>query len=288
MPAETLRWTDVVYDIFDLPRGFDITRGNTLALYSEDSARELKRLRDKAIEDRSGFTMDAEIVTEKGIKRWMRITATVECDGGTPKRIFGMKQDITEEKNLADRTRYLAEFDVLTGLANRSRFQSMLAEAGEIVLPDQRAGALMLIDMDGFKSINDSYGHAAGDDCLKEAGQRLMTICEQARLVSRIGGDEFAVLTTFDDATDLVDMCQRIVEAIARPFEHRGMQLCMGASVGVATFDACLPSDLLICADIALYEAKAAGRNTFRIYEAAKPLNGLGSRMHESRMLLGN
>ncbi|WP_269140744.1 diguanylate cyclase domain-containing protein [Oryzicola mucosus] len=193
LPAETLRWTDVVYDIFDLPRDFDITRGKTLALYSEESARELKRLRDKAIEERSGFTMDAEIVTEKGNKRWMRITATVECDGEMPQRIFGMKQDITEEKNLADRTRYLAEFDVLTGLANRSRFQSMLAEVGEIVFPHQRADALLLIDMDGFKSINDSYGHAAGDDCLKEAGQRLLTICEDARLVSRIGGDEFAV-----------------------------------------------------------------------------------------------
>jgi len=265
---ESLVWTDVVYDIFDLPRGAPLDRGETLRCYPEESARQLHKWRSKAIEERSGFSLDTEIVTARGNRRWIRITATVECVDDVPVRIFGMKQDITEEKILADRNRYLAEFDVMTGLANRSRFQSRLAELNGGATGEARPfGALLLIDLDEFKAVNDSCGHAAGDECLREAAQRIRESCGDAELVARIGGDEFAVmLGPHLRFGDISEVARAIVEAMRRPVNFHGRELQLGASVGIALVDGCAPSQLFMMADSALYAAKAAGRNTFRIH----------------------
>ncbi|KZD09419.1 diguanylate cyclase domain-containing protein [Oceanibaculum pacificum] len=273
LDGERLTWTDMVYDIFDLPRGSALDRGETVALYTPESAAELERRRTKAIEDGTGFSLDAEIVTRKGNRRWIRITATVERENGVAVRIFGMKQDITEEKILSDRTRYLAEYDVLTGLANRSSFQPALTGmiGGE--------GALLLVDLDGFKSINDTYGHAAGDYCLQQAALRLKGIGEVAEMVARIGGDEFAILVGPGSGhAALAALAQQIIERIGRPIDYAGDLLEIGASIGIAPFDGALESELLMKADSALYAAKAAGRNTFRLFNVGMDIWAKGRR----------
>ncbi|MYZ49021.1 diguanylate cyclase domain-containing protein [Propylenella binzhouense] len=265
---ETLSWSDVVYDIFDLPRGSAIDRRTALACYPEESRLALDKLRRRAIEERGGFGMDAEIVTAKGNRRWIRITATVECEGGVPVRIFGMKQDITEEKILADRTRYLAEFDVMTGLANRSTFQARLA--GQAPAEAGPVGALLLVDLDGFKQINDTFGHAFGDACLKEAARRLAEVAQTADLVARIGGDEFAIVA--GEGFDLgacEALASAIVETMRRPVACCGHLVRLGASVGIASAAGRGAPELFMEADIALYAAKAAGRDTFRTFVAA-------------------
>jgi diguanylate cyclase (GGDEF)-like protein len=267
LPDETLRWTDVVYDIFELPRGSALDRNEILKCYSEDSLKALNTLRSRAIAERGGFTLDAEIMTVKGQRRWMRITATVECEGGDPVRIFGMKQDITEEKLLWERTRYLAEFDIMTGLANRSQFQARLSDLDERRANRNAIGALVLIDLDGFKQVNDTLGHSLGDEYLKEAALRLGYVCREAELVARIGGDEFAVLLgTHLNRSAIEDLAEEIVQAMSIPAESGSQSLRLGASVGIARVDGCTPSELFTKADTALYAAKAAGRNTFRIF----------------------
>ncbi|NEU12324.1 sensor domain-containing diguanylate cyclase [Methylobacterium sp. BTF04] len=274
LPDETLTWTGGVYDLFDIPRGTPIDRAQTLKSYSEESRLILDALRSQAIAERSGFQFDAEIITATGRRRWMRLTATVECEGDVPVRIFGMKQDITDEKILGDRMRYLAEFDVMTGLPNRSVFQTRLAafDAGG-------GGTLLLVDLDGFKQINDTFGHALGDDCLKDASARLRTVCAEADLVARIGGDEFAVvLSASVDARACETLAETIVAALKWPVERGGRRLVLGASVGIARADACSASELFTRADTALYAAKAAGRNTFRTFVApAQPAASGGS-----------
>ena len=272
---ESLVWTDVVYDLFDQERGTPLDRSVTLQCYPEESLRALTKARSKAIEDRTGFSLETEIVTPKGNRRWIRITATVECIDGVAVRIFGMKQDITDEKILADRNRYLAEFDVMTGLANRSQFQSKLAELSLTSASGRRPfGALLLIDLDEFKAVNDSCGHAAGDECLREAAQRIRHVCRDAELVARIGGDEFAVMLRAElQFADISETARAIVAEMSRPVRFRGLQLQIGASVGVALVDDCTPSQLFLMADTALYAAKNAGRSTFRIH---KP--GVGKR----------
>jgi diguanylate cyclase (GGDEF)-like protein len=271
LPSETLTWTDVVYDIFDMPRGDTPMRGATLACYSEESAKELQKRRSRAIRERSGFTLDAEIVTFKGNRRWIRITASVESVDGVAVRIFGMKQDITEEKLLADRNRYLAQFDTMTGLANRSQFQSSLLQLETTALDRSRPfGALLLIDLDEFKPVNDSFGHAAGDECLKEAAHRIFSVCADAELVARIGGDEFAVLLgPHAKLAEASDIARAVIAHLNYPIDYNGQQLQIGASVGIALVDDCSPEQLIAMADTALYAAKKAGRGTFRISKRA-------------------
>ncbi|MBB4003347.1 diguanylate cyclase domain-containing protein [Aurantimonas endophytica] len=260
---ESLTWTDVVYDIFDLPRGTPPKRALTLECYPPQSRQLLETMRSRAIAERGGFNLDTEIITKAGRRRWIRITATVESENGRPVRIFGMKQDITEEKLLLDQTRYLAEFDVMTGLANRSRFQAALA-----TLAEGDTGALLLVDLDGFKAINDNFGHAIGDDCLKAVAARLEGLGANADLVARIGGDEFALLLGLDFTDHAIGaLAEAIVGSLGRPIECGDRMMAIGASIGIARTRGCNASELFIRADMALYAAKASGRNTYRMFE---------------------
>ncbi|MHA6730422.1 diguanylate cyclase domain-containing protein [Devosia sp. A369] len=259
-----IAWTDSVYDIFEVPHGAPITREQTLTLYTDASRLKMEAARAEAIRTCTDFGLDVEIITTTGKHRWMRLTGAVDSQDGVAKRIFGMKQDITDEKLMADRTRYLAEFDVMTGLANRSLFQARLIQldAGY-----HTVGTLLLVDLDGFKQVNDTYGHAVGDECLKEAALRLSESCVGADLVARIGGDEFAVLLGPDIAPDAVKaQAASIVGTMGRPLTRLGQTLTLSASVGVASYRGGAPEDLFRQADTALYAAKAAGRNTFCVF----------------------
>ncbi|EPE98220.1 sensor domain-containing diguanylate cyclase [Rhizobium grahamii] len=269
LPDNRLVWTKMVYDLFDAPYDAELDRAEILKCYSKESLAELARVRTRAIEERSGFTLDAEIVTPKGHTRWIRITATVECEDGVPVRIFGMKLDITAEKTMFDQIRYLAEFDILTGLPNRAQFQTALQRL-PLRCINGTAAALLLIDLDGFKGINDTFGHQAGDECLKETAERLLAACQGADLVARIGGDEFAVLVSgYDSAGSVARLAETVVQCLNRSVERDGSRMHVGASVGVAFFDPTMRSDIFVCADAALYEAKSQGKNRFRIYQVS-------------------
>ncbi len=277
---ESLVWTDVVYDIFDLPRGSPLDRKQILTCYTRQSRQKLEQLRTRAIEERGGFNLDAEITTATGRHRWVRITATVESEDGRPVRIFGMKQDITEEKILWERTRYLAEFDPMTGLANRSQFQARVADLENQADPNS-IGALLLIDLDGFKDVNDTFGHAFGDECLKNAALRLQNACRMADLVARVGGDEFAVLLgPLHDPGLIEGLAGEIIAAMSTSVECDGQSVKLGASVGIAYADG-PASELFAQADCALYAAKAAGRSTFRTYNV--DVAGVAVQRHSER-----
>lgn len=259
LPDERLTWTDGVYDLFELPRGSVLDRDTTVGFYTRESRDRMQVLRARAIAEHTDFNLDAEIVTAKGNRRWMRLTGAVECENGVARRIFGMKQDITEEKLLSDRTRYLAEFDVMTGLANRAQFQARLTDLDDV-------GGLLLIDIDGFKLINDTHGHVAGDDYLKEVARRLRDCCASASLVARIGGDEFAVLLGRNTAVaDIQGAAASIVHVLSSAASIAGQTMPMSASVGGALCGSASGEDLFRQADAALYAAKAGGRNTHRI-----------------------
>jgi diguanylate cyclase (GGDEF)-like protein len=261
---ERLTWSDGVYDLFEYPHDVPLTRASTLALYTEKSRREIEAARSAAIANCSEFALDCEITTTTGKRRWMRLTGAVESRDGVATRIFGVKQDVTEEKLLADRMRYLAEFDVMTALANRSQFQARLAglDAGQ-----GGVGAMLLIDLDGFKQVNDTYGHASGDECIRAVAECLRQCCVDAELVARIGGDEFAVLLGETMPPDAVEALARaIVDSVARLQVAGAKAAMLGASVGVAHYRGGAAETLFQQADTALYAAKAAGRNTSRTY----------------------
>jgi diguanylate cyclase (GGDEF)-like protein len=268
LPDEKLVWTDGVYDLFELPRGSEIDRAQILKMYTPESARRMGELRAHAIATLGDFNFDAEIITTSGQRRWMRITATVDGVDGKARRIFGMKQNITEEKLLAERTRRLAETDALTGLANRSLFQARLDDLHGAI-SGSPVDSLVLVDLDRFKSINDELGHAQGDACLVEAGRRLIACSPPGTLVARIGGDEFAILTDTNARLDTDALCAAIVSAFERPFQLAGQPRRIGASLGIARRSDHDADTLYRNADTALYQAKSAGRGTWRRFNAA-------------------
>lgn len=268
LTTETLQWSGGTYDMFDIPRDTPLKRNQTLIRYPAESLKTLNTIRSRAIAEGRGFNLDTPIVTPAGGERWIRITATVECAGARPTRLFGLKQDITEERRRSERTRYLAEFDQLTGLANRNQFQAQLARACGDETGRNIGGTLLLIDLDGFKEVNDSLGHAAGDECLKEAAQRLATVCIGAASVARIGGDEFAVLLDPVDGFGApVLLAKQFIAAMRRPVRCGWQRFQIGASIGLTPIAGCRSQAALKRADAALYAAKAAGRNTLRWFD---------------------
>jgi len=266
LTSETLQWSGGTYDMFDIARGTPLKRDKALVCYPEASLKTLESIRSRAIVERTGFNLDTDIVTPGGGQRWIRITATVECADDRPLRLLGLKQDITDERARWERTRRRAEFDDLTGLANRRQLQARLAEACGDATAQNAGGTLLLVDLDGFKDVNDSLGHAGGDACLKEAAQRLAVACTTAEIVARTGGDEFAVLLRASERAPVL-VARQIIAAMGRPIRSGCHRFQIGASVGLAAIQDCRWDVAIKRADTALYAAKAAGRSTFRWFD---------------------
>lgn len=268
LATETLQWSDGTYDLFGIARGTPLRRAQVLPCYPAHSLKALEAVRHRAVAERNGFTLDAEIVA-RGSPRCIRITACVECAGNRPVRLFGLKQDVTAEKAELDRLRRLAEVDQLTGLANRTRFERVLEALCAEAAASRNAGALVLIDLDGFKAVNDSLGHAAGDECLRQSAHRLAAVCGEVALVARIGGDEFAVLLGAD-ATRVPGagrIAAAMVAAMGPPLDCSGRCFGIGASAGIARITGLSAGETFARADAALYAAKHGGRSTYRWYE---------------------
>ena len=257
---ETLSWTSGVYALFGLPAGAQLDRRDTVAMYEPESRALMERLRAAAIAGQGPFTLDARIVRADGSRRWMRLTGDVVRRGGEAVQLYGLKQDITDERARWEALRERAERDALTGLAGRALFQERFL--GNRI---ERLGGLVLLDVDGFKQINDQYGHRAGDACLQTIGRRLAQAFPEAPMVARIGGDEFAVLIDAgQDEEALRWILPRVLRRLSMPIVWGDAWLKTGASAGFALADSGLPLDpdaLFAAADAALYRAKRSGRN---------------------------
>lgn len=264
LPDETITWTDTVYELFGLEPRSPLTRAATVALYTPESRKKLTEVRSAAIRDGEGFTLDAQINSATGELRWIRITAIVERKDGVPVRLFGMKQDITAEKTLFDQLRHLADTDTVTGLASRAKFESVLDEVTASGFSGQRA--LLLLDLDNFKAVNDRLGHQAGDECLREAARKISQAVPDAALIARLGGDEFAVIHDCGSASELETICRHVVDRLDWWIGSPENRIRISASIGAAMITQKIPAkDIFADADKALYAAKAAGKNSFRL-----------------------
>ncbi len=266
--TERLTWTSGVFDLFGLPRGVPVDRREVLEFYCEESRCTLERLRSAAIAVRSSFTMDARVIRPDGEARWMRLTATTRASNQRAVELYGMKQDVTGERQRWERLRLLAECDALTGVANRARFQSEFLDQPARSPALDRIGSLLLLDLDDFKGINDRWGHIAGDACLSILGRRLLSTFPDAVLAARIGGDEFAVLLPPGHSPSSVEANVRgRMSGLLAPALWNEELLPMGLSAGLAfpeTPAAFEPEELFVAADKALYLAKREGKNKLR------------------------
>jgi diguanylate cyclase (GGDEF)-like protein len=173
-------------------------------------------------------------------------------------------------RRAVERSHHLATHDQLTGLPNRTLFRDRLGQAAAAARRDGLPLAVLALDLDRFKETNDTLGHAAGDELLRQVAQRLAAGVRESDTVARLGGDEFAIIQrSATQPRDAESLARRLIAAVAEPYDLFGNRVTIGVSIGIALGPAVAPEELLRDADTALYRAKAEGRNTFRFFEAA-------------------
>ncbi len=220
--------------------------------------------------ERDTATMEYACHTTAG-QCWFSLRITRFSDEG-PARIVIAHDDISERKNAEQRLQQLAQFDPLTGLPNRTLFYELLAKALVHATESNWVIGVMMLDLDRFKNINDTLGHGLGDLLLREFGDRVLHCLRSRDTVARLGGDEFALILLLPEG-DLGApvIASKIREALLEPFILEGHAVYVTASIGITFFpgDASDPETLLKFADTALYQAKDAGRDTYRFFTAA-------------------
>ena len=193
----------------------------------------------------------------------------------------GSARDVTEHFARQRDASRLAQCDSLTGLANRHRMGTRLATLLTAFRSAKRSCALLMLDLDRFKQVNDTLGHPAGDDLLKQVAQRLQRIVSAPAEIGRLGGDEFQIIIPdVDDRGKLGELAQRLIQMISQPYSIEGARAIIGTSVGIAIapYDGIEPDELVKAADLALYAAKGGGRGQYRFYS-----NDLKDSAHERR-----
>lgn len=194
----------------------------------------------------------------------------IRDDFGKIQYLLKVSDDITERKKLEQKLEYMAHHDPLTGLSNRTLFFDRLKLAISMAKRSGKFAAVMIIDLDYFKHINDNYGHDAGDLVLKSVVNRFIRHIRDVDTASRIGGDEFAIVFNDIDSREIIDkIARRIMDSFQEPFEIFGKQLKISPSIGISFYpvNGETIESLMKNADIALYQAKQSGRSNFKYYQ---------------------
>ncbi|MDP2761012.1 MAG: EAL domain-containing protein [Sideroxyarcus sp.] len=201
--------------------------------------------------------------------------APVRDEQGVVRNYLTIKNDITAKKQAEARIHQLAQFDQLTGLPNRALLQDRFRFALSLAQRGSEKLAVLFLDLDHFKNINDTLGHSIGDHLLMEVARRLKAAVREEDTVSRQGGDEFVLVLPDVDAHGAAKVAQKLLQAVAVPFKHEVHELTSTPSIGIALYpdDGTDMETLLQHADAAMYQAKQAGRNNFRFYTQAMQIN---------------
>jgi len=217
-----------------------------------------------------------------GEVRHLQVTGEVELGPtGRAVRAWGSAQDVTERHRVQEELRRMALTDPLTGLGNRLLLIGRLRDAIAELAAGGGHVTVIAVDLDGLKSVNDTHGHATGDELLRETATRLRSVVRDGDTVARFGGDEFVLLCAGVEPPAATRLAERIVTEMSAPYElPGGITAWAGASVGVTvTTDPTADIDRLLAqADRALYTAKGSGGNRYAIDSAAAPVSGEGAR----------
>ena len=232
------------------------------------------------------FNMQESFPNSDGVTKWYSTTKVPLRDlEGVTVGLIGIARDVTERRQMEEQLVHMAHYDALTQLPNRMLFVNRLRAA----LSERRARmnkvALLYIDLDGFKMVNDTFGHHLGDVLLQKVSDRLRDTAKKGDTVARLGGDEFAAIQIFgsnEGRGASMDLAERIVRALSLPYEIEGHHVIAGATIGIAIApeDGDDPDTLLRDADLALYQAKTEKKGAIRFFEY-----GMNARAQQRKML---
>ena len=243
------------------------------------------------VSDKDAWQGEVNIVRQSGdhYPAWLMVSAVRE--GGASGELvnyIGISIDITDRKAKEERIRFLAQHDVLTELPNRSLCQQRLSEALTQARTTGERLAVLFIDLDRFKLINDTLGHHIGDGLLRQVARRLVHAVRDSDTVSRLGGDEFVVILRHITSLKELDVIvnERLIPSIRKPVQVEGHSLSVSCSVGVAMYpeDATDQDELMRRADAAMYEAKSAGRDTARFFSPETDSRVLARQLMETQL----
>jgi diguanylate cyclase (GGDEF)-like protein len=275
--TQEIQYSDEFARIYRIEEGLEcFTHDALVAKIHPDDAAHFAAALESCRSNGTPFRLDHRMVGREGEERTLHSQGERSLSDKGAYQLEGTVQDITARKEVEEQIRYLAYHDSLTGLGNRRLFKERLDLALREAGTDGQMVAVMFLDIDNFKVINDTLGHSAGDELLKDVADRLVkcvrssdVVASGSATVSRLGGDEFTVLLSdLQDTREIVGVAERILAALAEPFEVKGEDVGIGGSVGitVSPADGADVETLLRNSDTAMYHAKHKGRNNFQFY----------------------
>jgi diguanylate cyclase (GGDEF)-like protein/PAS domain S-box-containing protein len=241
-------------------------------LLAQDSAAESIHALARALDQRSGgYRAERRAIRKDGQTAWIRTSVSIVRKEGSEAEAIALCEDITEQKLAREQLSHQATHDSLTGLANRRHFEESLQDAIQKAASTGGRVALLYIDLDGFKLVNDTMGHSTGDHLLRQVAARLQSCLHEHEIPARIGGDEFTVVKPLaEDSASAEELTQRILEAFRIPFSGAGQGIRIGASIGVSHFpeDGEDANELYQSADAAMFHAKRTNHE-YHVFDAS-------------------
>ena len=271
-PPRVRRWSGRAQAIFGWSEGEAVGRSAVeLGLFHEGDAHRIADCGHDPIKDRKRHdSVSVRCATrERHIRHCQWYNSAIHPEDGGATTILSLVEDVTERMTALEDVYRLAHHDTLTGLPNRVMLQDRLTQALAGAQRHGKAVAVMMVDLDHFKNVNDALGHPVGDRLLQEVSKRLRGVLRESDTLARVGGDEFVLIQNdIREETAAATLATKLLGALTAAFDIEGNRLHVGASIGISRFpaDANDPDTLLRNADMALYRAKHEGRNQFRFY----------------------
>jgi len=252
-------------------------------IYDKEHAdRIVAQDKDSLLSGKTLYIPDVTVTTpERGARLITSKKVAIQGSDGKPEYLLTLIDDVTERRQAEQRITHMAHSDSLTDLPNRAAFNECLASTLRLAEAEGRSFALLCMDLDGFKKVNDVYGHTIGDSLLRHVADRLRTVADDA-FIARLGGDEFTIIADIRDRSSITELADRMLAAFGDDFEVDGHRLRQELSIGAAIYpaDGTDAETLLNHADAALYGAKAEDRGSVKFFEAK-----MGARLRERTAL---
>ncbi len=258
-------WTKEAALIYEIDLTEIVTLATGLSVFEGECLEKVQAALDEMLKDGTCANLELQMRSKKGNQKWVRLIASPIIEDSKVVHIHGSVQDITAQKIAEEKVQWLAHFDALTGLPNRILLNDRVKYAISIAHRSKEPIALLFLDLDHFKNINDSLGHAIGDDLLVEVSKRMQSVVREEDTLSRHGGDEFVIVLPGTDADGAAHVANKLMDVISEPYFIQYHELTITPSMGIALY----PIDgndfetLLQSADAAMYHAKHDGRNCY-------------------------